>query len=859
MDVPWRVARLTSEMGVDEEIGLFNGLVPGRCLEQGLRELLRGLGLMTEGGVLVLRSGKKRPHSEKEEEKEDSGIQQETKLCTDQETSQEMDQAVPAAEAEVRLVDGLAPAVEPEGRLHDEQVGLQAMVQGNPQGDFREVENVTRKMEELRVNARDPTPSVDIKAMTVDKGQYEEATSADIKATTVAEGQNEGLRSAKDIEAASLAENPSLEGDNPNSDKKHPNSDKGLEAERSIIGDVKATKADDAAVRVEDWDRRLCRVMSLDYSTKVISAAVTLRKCCLGWYRRKVTQSYFWWLHHSPKFQQCGVGMGHVVELDQCCNPQDDEAPATDLYRWAEMGRPLYCDWWSKRFNRHRKEFASARDVIRRFGDASWWDWDGGSRPVHWKWPKWYQTTIQFGLPVWFREAPDQWRRPQGPGRTKAEHEQMKIKLNTVRTRRYVEPGEVVSLTSFFAVPKGTEDIRMVYDGTKSGLNNNIWVPRFPLPIIDTHLRAVDGSTFMSDMDIGEMFLNFILHESMQALCGVDLSSFFGELDEAGTRVKLWERWTRAAMGLKSSPYQSVQAMLVAKEVIKGDRLDPNNAFRWDKVRLNLPGSRDYDPSISWVSKIRVVDNTVAADIFIYVNDARITGPTEEECWAATRQAASRVNSLGIQEAARKRRWPSRKQGAWAGSIVETTEEGVFVTVSQEKWDKCRKYIGEIVGGLVSSGDNTLEFKALERKRGFLIYVTRTYPAMVPYLKGMHQTLDSWRDNRGEDGWKMTAKEIAGRMRSSRGEPGEDRLEEAPARVKAAPRFESDMEALPSLFESVHPPKRLVRSYVCLTVFYRFGDASGVGHADNFQGFRNVAPASQMSESTFGTDIGAMR
>jgi hypothetical protein len=25
-------------------------------------------------------------------------------------------------------------------------------------------------------------------------------------------------------------------------------------------------------------------------------------------------------------------------------------------------------------------------------------------------------------------------------------------------------------------------------------------------------------------------------------------------------------------------------------------------------------------------------------------------------------------------------------------------------------------------------------------------------------------------------------------------------------------------------------------------VFYSFGDASGVGHADNYQGFRKVAP-----------------
>jgi hypothetical protein len=44
-------------------------------------------------------------------------------------------------------------------------------------------------------------------------------------------------------------------------------------------------------------------------------------------------------------------------------------------------------------------------------------------------WPRWYKSTIQYGLPVWFREAPKQWRRPQGAGRSEAEHEQMVAKL----------------------------------------------------------------------------------------------------------------------------------------------------------------------------------------------------------------------------------------------------------------------------------------------------------------------------------------------------------------------------------------------------------------------------------------------
>jgi hypothetical protein len=77
------------------------------------------------------------------------------------------------------------------------------------------------------------------------------------------------------------------------------------------------------------------------------------------------------------------------------------------------------------------------------------------------------------------------------------------------------------------------DDVRMVCNGTRSGLNNSIWIPRFPLMrTVNRMLRAVDENSFMGDMDIGEMFLNFVLHESMQGLCGVDLTKFFGEVDK---------------------------------------------------------------------------------------------------------------------------------------------------------------------------------------------------------------------------------------------------------------------------------------------------------------------------------------
>jgi hypothetical protein len=60
----------------------------------------------------------------------------------------------------------------------------------------------------------------------------------------------------------------------------------------------------------------------------------------------------------------------------------------------------------------------------------------------------------------------------------------------------------------------------------------------------------------MADMDIDEMFLNFILHRELQALAGVDLRHYF--LKDAkdtpdGQATKVWETWQRAAMGLRSS------------------------------------------------------------------------------------------------------------------------------------------------------------------------------------------------------------------------------------------------------------------------------------------------------------------
>ena len=116
-----------------------------------------------------------------------------------------------------------------------------------------------------------------------------------------------------------------------------------------------------------------------------------------------------------------------------------------------------------------------------------------------------------------------------------------------------------------------------------------------------------------------------------------------------------WYHWVRMLMGFKPSPYISVKMTLIAEEVVRGDRHDLNNPFHWTTTRVNLPGSIDYDPSKSWISKIRA-DGRVAADLFSYVDDERITAPDEDLAWKAAHKLGSIQSHFGIQNSLRKLR-----------------------------------------------------------------------------------------------------------------------------------------------------------------------------------------------------------
>jgi hypothetical protein len=498
-----------------------------------------------------------------------------------------------------------------------------------------------------------------------------------------------------------------------------------------------------------------------------------------------------------------------------------------ERYEWNPGGTQRWSDWHSLLKSTCPKDIEAGSDAVVRAARSSWWEWSDGSRPFHWRWPAEYIETIRDGLPVYFIQKPPRYTKAQQDIKEKNIKESVLKKLKKVRGRRYIAPGHVEALICFFEVPKGDCDIRMVYNRSKSGLNECMWVPRFILPTIHTHLRGVGPDTFMLDVDLGEFFLNFMLHPTIRPLTGVDFTKYFPKTNES----KVWEPWQRAAMGLRSSPYQAVQGMAFAEEFIRGDRRDPDNIFRWDSVVFNLPGSDKYDPALPWVYKVRWSDDKIAVDVFGFVDDFRQTGNSRKEAWLAGRQVASRSNHLGIQDASRKRRDGSAAPGAWTGSIVRTGEAGVFLLISGDKWDKTKVMLQEMLD-MVQNNPGKMLRKRLEQIRGFLNYVAQTYTRLRPYLIGVHMTIDGWRPNRDSEGWRLQPQMILVKEESI--ENNEDTgswIEispelDCPTFVAAVPRLASDIEAMQALCSADRPPLQRVRCRQTGRVYYGFGDAS---------------------------------
>ena len=163
------------------------------------------------------------------------------------------------------------------------------------------------------------------------------------------------------------------------------------------------------------------------------------------------------WIGVSNKFK------GKVLELKK--------------YGWTEDGRKKYKKMYCilRKFGKPKlklevdKDIAAAKDCLETVNLATVWKWNGGSRLFFWRWGE-FINEARDGAKTFIQGPLPNCKEKQSVSKDERIWSLVQNKLRDVRREGYIaaEKAEVKSVTSFFDVPKGPQDIRMVYNATSS-------------------------------------------------------------------------------------------------------------------------------------------------------------------------------------------------------------------------------------------------------------------------------------------------------------------------------------------------------------------------------------------------------
>jgi hypothetical protein len=453
--------------------------------------------------------------------------------------------------------------------------------------------------------------------------------------------------------------------------------------------------------------------------------------------------------------------------------------------------------------------------VLHQNSKSSHWDWDYGSSLIFWQWTNAEQRrAARDGMNAYIR-AP----LPSAIGETSPriklqDQPQVFDKIYKHIQRGYLAVGPVKHLLHYFAVPKGTTDVRMVYDGTKGGLNEALWAPSFYLPDLMASTWFLDYDSWVFDLDYGECFSNFPQCPELRAHSGISLSPFVDRVREllpdllSTQDSVLWIRWTRLFMGCTSSPFVAVRYMYWLDELSRGDPRDPTNPFWYDRVKLNLPGMPEFEPSRPKVMKWDSGHSCVAADFLTFMDDLQGGAPGANEAWLSRDHVAKTIQHKGCQDATRKAGYPNKSPQPWTGGLVRIDGSGIYISLPLDKWNKVKGILAFYATEIAHHPQRrpTFSHKTLERKLGFLCHAAQTVKEFRPFLRGFYDTLNSWRPNTPAN---------------------------TPA--KTAEGLEADIYALMALTSSPVPVERCIRHNTGRIIIYGFTDASGTGGGASFE------------------------
>ena len=287
----------------------------------------------------------------------------------------------------------------------------------------------------------------------------------------------------------------------------------------------KSVKSDRDGVPSQLWDLRISLV--LPSSPTALS---TLRVFFTRVWRRRLLRSLLSYLR-GRYGASWFTTLGALLRRHQVARPLKRQRGGIDpgiARGWGGIGTVSFLDRSS--LSSLLLDVEVGASVLHQNCSSSWWEWTEGSALIFWRWPTpSLIAEARDGTPFFVSGQLPTNRRPQRP--PPAHYLPLVAeKIANILAKGYIVPGLVRSLTTYFQVPKGLSDLRMVYDGTSSGLNDALWAPAFWMPTPDTALRQVSYYTYCVDIDLGEMFLNFPMDRTIQPYAGVDLSPLMGQL-----------------------------------------------------------------------------------------------------------------------------------------------------------------------------------------------------------------------------------------------------------------------------------------------------------------------------------------
>ena len=226
----------------------------------------------------------------------------------------------------------------------------------------------------------------------------------------------------------------------------------------------KATKADDAEVPVYLWFEHMFEdgdcAWTMQQQEQIKAQADWMRGRMLSWWKMKVRKSLFTYLKSKyPGLGACNERTKTSVTFVPGHWTQNSSQVLSvwvdAKYEWSLEERDGLCQyrsWWVEQMSICRRDIQGGQDAEAQAADSSWWSWDDGSRPFHWRWPVEYQDKIRDGIPVHFLHKMKPYKVTQGDEKDTRMKSQVIEKLEKVRKRLYIGPGRVESLTSFLAV-----------------------------------------------------------------------------------------------------------------------------------------------------------------------------------------------------------------------------------------------------------------------------------------------------------------------------------------------------------------------------------------------------------------------